>query len=123
MSGLLSGAPNVEAHKKYLRSSLVAVGNLNNLTRFGVWCCAGLAHDESVFAFLAKHMEATNEQIRQRVDDYLDRIWNGNESSNSLSNLELVDWDPDAVEMDDDAAAQGATDLLAGLSFFGQMVC
>ncbi|RQT17125.1 hypothetical protein DF051_12965 [Burkholderia contaminans] len=31
-----------------------------------------------------------------------------------------MDWDPDAVEMEDDAAAQGATDLLAGLSFLAQ---
>ncbi|WP_152608117.1 hypothetical protein [Burkholderia sp. A9] len=41
--------------------------------------------------------------------------WNLN--SNPLSDLEQVNWDPDAVEMDDEAAAQGATDLLAGLSF------
>lgn len=59
-------------------------------------------------------------QIRRRVDDYLDQVWNGNESSNPLGDLVQVDWDPDAVEMDDDAAAQGATDLLAGLSFLAK---
>lgn len=120
MSRVLSETPNVEAHKQDLRSSLVAVGRQDRLARFGVWCCVGLAHDESVFEFLAKHAEATNVQIRQRVDDSLDQVWNGNESSNPLADLEQVDWDPDAVEMDDDAAVLGATDLLAGLSFLAK---
>ncbi|NTZ83093.1 hypothetical protein FCJ61_08830 [Burkholderia metallica] len=120
MSRVPSETPNVEAHKQDLRSSLVAVGRQDRLARFGVWCCVGLAYDESVFEFLAKHAEATNVQIRQRVDDYLDQVWNGNESSNPLADLEQVDWNPDAVEMDDDAAAQGAIDLLAGLSFLAK---
>ncbi len=59
-------------------------------------------------------------QIRQRVGDCLDQVWNGNENPNPLSDLEQVDWDLDAVEMDDDAVAQGAADLLAGLSFLAK---
>lgn len=110
---------DIESHKKYLESVLAA-GKLDNLARFGVWCCIGLAHDDSIFEFLATHAGGTSAQIRQRVDDYLDQVWNGNENSNPLSDLEQVDWDPDAVEMDDDVAAQGATDLLAGLSFLAK---
>lgn len=107
---------DIEAHKKYL-GSVLAGGKLDTLARFGVWCCVGLAHDESIFEFLAKQAGDTSTQIKQRVDNYLDQVWNGNESSSPLSDLEQVDWDPDAVEMDDEAAAQGATDFLAGLSF------
>ncbi|VWC82011.1 MULTISPECIES: hypothetical protein [Burkholderia] len=110
---------DIEAHKKYLES-ILATGKFDNLARFGVWCCIGLAHDDSIFEFLATHAGGTSTQIRQRVGDYLDQVWNGNENSNPLSDLEQVDWDPDAVEMEDDAAAQGATDLLAGLSFLAQ---
>ncbi|WP_321787957.1 hypothetical protein [Burkholderia pyrrocinia] len=110
---------DIEAHKKYLESVL-AGGKIDNLSRFGVWCCVGLAHDESIFEFLSKQAGSTSTQLRHRVGDYLDQIWNGNESSNPLSDLEQVDWDPDAVEIDDDAAAQGATDLLAGLSFLAK---
>ncbi|WP_124891725.1 hypothetical protein [Burkholderia sp. Bp9090] len=107
---------DIEAHKKYLKS-ILASGKLDTLARFGVWCCIGLAHDDSIFEFLATYAGSTSIQIRQRVDDYLEHVWNGNINPNPLSDLEQVNWDPDAVEMDDDAAAQGATDLLAGLSF------
>ncbi|WP_334002714.1 hypothetical protein [Burkholderia cepacia] len=110
---------DIDAHKKYLES-ILSVGKFDNVARFGVWCCLGLAHDESIFDFLGAHAGSVSVQIRQRVDDYLDQIWNGIENSNSLSDLEQVGWDPDAVEMDDDAAAQGATDLLAGLSFLAK---
>ncbi|WP_175857545.1 hypothetical protein [Burkholderia anthina] len=120
MSRFLAEWQNVEAHKEYLKSFLVAAGDLDRLARFGVWCCVGLTHDESVFVFLAKHVEAESAEVRQRVSDYLDLVWNGSENSNLLSDIQQVDWDPDAVEMDGDAAAQGATDLLAGLSFLGK---
>ncbi|WP_175676367.1 hypothetical protein [Burkholderia ambifaria] len=110
---------DIESHKKYLES-ILAAGKVDYLARFGVWCCIGLAHDDSIFEFLATHVGGASAQIRQRVGDYLDQVWNGNENSNLLSDLEQVEWDPDAVEMDDDAAAQGATDLLAGLSFLAK---
>ncbi|WP_155257269.1 MULTISPECIES: hypothetical protein [Burkholderia] len=107
---------DIESHKKYLESVL-ADGKLDNLARFGVWCCIGLSHDDSIFEFLATHAGGTRAHIRQRVGAYLDQVWNGNENSNLLSDLEQVDWGGDAVEMDGNAAAHGATDLLAGLSF------
>ncbi|WP_321855817.1 hypothetical protein [Burkholderia cenocepacia] len=110
---------DIKSHKKYIESVLAA-GKLDNLARFGVWCCIGLAHDDSIFEFLAAHAGTTSAQIRQRVSDYLDQVWNGNEKFNPLSDLVQVDWDPDAVEMDDDAAAQGTIDLLAGLSFLAK---
>ncbi|MPV56847.1 hypothetical protein GD416_10470 [Burkholderia sp. BE24] len=110
---------DIEAHKKYLESVLVG-GKLDTLARFGVWCCFGLAHDESIFEFLAKQAGGTSTQIKQQVDNYLGQVWNGNENSNPLSDLEKVDWDPDAIGMEDEAAAQGATDLLAGLSFLAK---
>nr|WP_244108961.1 hypothetical protein [Burkholderia anthina] len=106
---------DIEMHKKYIES-ILAAGKRENLARFGVWCCIGLAHDDSIFEFLAMHMGSASTQIKQRVRDYLDQVWNGNENANPLNDLEQVDWDPDAVEMNDDAAVQGATDLLAGLS-------
>ncbi|WP_155720494.1 hypothetical protein [Burkholderia anthina] len=110
---------DIESHKKYIES-ILAAGRFDNLARFGVRCCIGLAHDDSIFEFLATHAGSTGAQIRQRVGDYLDQVWNGNENPNPLSDLEQVDWDPDVVEMDVDAAAQGATDLLAGLSFLAK---
>ncbi|WP_152603910.1 hypothetical protein [Burkholderia pyrrocinia] len=109
-------APNVELHNQYLESVLAA-GKLESIARFGVWCCIGLACDESVFGFLAKQTGSTGAQIKERVGDYLDKIWNGKENSSPLRDLGQVNWDPDSVEIDNDAAAQGATDLLAGLSF------
>lgn len=44
----------IESHKKYLESVLAA-GKLDNLACFGVWCCIGLSHDDSIFEFLATH--------------------------------------------------------------------
>ncbi|WP_175695306.1 hypothetical protein [Burkholderia ambifaria] len=111
--------PDIEVHKEYLEKILTA-GKLDSLARFGVWCCIGLAHDDAIFEFLAPHARATSTQIKRRVGNYLDQVWNGNQNSNPLSDLERVGWDPDAVVMDADAAAQGATDLLAGLSFLAQ---
>ncbi|UEP30983.1 MULTISPECIES: hypothetical protein [unclassified Burkholderia] len=110
---------DIETHKEYL-GSILAAGKLDNLARFGVWCCIGLAHDDAIFEFLATHATGTSAQIKQRVGDYLDQVWSGNQTPNPLSDLEQVDWDPDAVAMDDDAVAQGTTDLLAGLSFLAQ---
>ncbi|WP_148669135.1 hypothetical protein [Burkholderia pyrrocinia] len=112
-------APNIELHNKYLES-ILATGKLEIIARFGVWCCIGLAHDKSIFGFLAKQTGSTGAQINERVGDYLDQVWNGKENSNPLRDLEQVDWDPDGIEMDDEAAAQGATDFLAGLSFLAK---
>ena len=114
-----SGAENIELHNQYLESILIT-GKIESIARFGVWCCIGLANDESVFGFLAKRTGNASVQIKGRVSDYLDQVWNGEESCNSLTDLEQTDWDPDAVEMDNEAAAQGATDLLAGLSFLAK---
>lgn len=110
---------DIEAHKESLES-LLATGKVDHLARFGVWCCIGLTHDVSVFEFLANKSGGVNTQIRDRVLDYLDKVWQGNENSNPLNDLEQLDWDPDEIEMSDEAAAQGATDLLAGLSFLGK---
>ncbi|QRR07822.1 hypothetical protein FPJ27_16425 [Burkholderia sp. MS455] len=115
----MSGAKNIELHNQYLESILIA-GEIEGVTRFGVWCCIGLANDESVFRFLAKQTGNAGAHIKGRVGDYLDQIWNGGENSNPLIDLEQLDWDPDVVEIDDEAAAQGATDLLAGLSFLAK---
>ncbi|WP_155640338.1 hypothetical protein [Burkholderia pseudomultivorans] len=110
---------DIEAHKESLES-LLTTGQVDHLARFGVWCCIGLTHDESVFEFLAGKSGGTSTQIKDRVLDYLDEVWQGHENTIPLSDIEQVDWDPDEIEMSDEAAAQGATDLLAGLAFLGE---
>lgn len=107
---------NIELHNQYLES-ILAAGRVESIARFGVWCCIGLSHDESIFRFIAEQTGSNGAQIKRRVVDYLDQVWNGIENSNPLRSLEQVDWDHDLVEIENDAAAQGATDLLAGLSF------
>ncbi|WP_175742889.1 hypothetical protein [Burkholderia ambifaria] len=96
--------PDIEVHKEYLEKILTA-GKLDSLARFGVWCCIGLSHDDAIFEFLAPHARATSTQIKRRVGNYLDQVWNGNQNSNPLSDLERVGWDPDAVVMDDGVVA------------------
>ncbi|MDF0506670.1 hypothetical protein POK33_38615 [Burkholderia cenocepacia] len=110
---------DIEAHKESLES-LLTTSQVNHVARFGVWCCIGLTHDESVFEFLASKSGGTSTQIRDRVLDYLNEVWQGHENTIPLRDIEQVDWDPDEIEMSDEAAAQGATDLLAGLAFLGK---
>lgn len=109
---------DVQAHKDHLEA-LLATAKAGHPGKFGAWCCFALTLDASAFLFLIHHAGAPGD-LESKVTDYLDEIWRGNEASQLSVDLVQIDWDPDEVETADEAAAQSATDLLAGLSFLSK---
>lgn len=92
-----------------LRRASPAQGN-----RYAAWCCFALACNASAVVFLEKQDGGTG-RTAQALGE-LDRAWAGLDPVEApLDALQQVDWDPDDVDMHDEAAAQGATDLLAAL--------
>lgn len=111
----------VKEHKENLSRTLVDLDSKRKLI-FGAWCCIALTSDEGVFDFMSRYSNVSPSEIRARVVDGLDDVWGGNEVAADFSNLNIGEWDIDDVSMDDDAAVQGATDLLGALSFLSAWV-
>jgi len=107
---------DIDLHRKTLRQLLerlsVAQGN-----SFGAWCCIALGANSAALTFL----ESTpgGESLVQAAMDSLEGAWSGMGAKVlPLETLLRVDWDADGIEVEQEAAAQAATDLLAGIDHY-----
>lgn len=104
---------DIREHKRILsdllKTASPALGN-----RFAAWCCFALTRNAKAVAFLEAQTGGTSRTAAVLTE--LDHAWAGNDTVEApLDALQQVDWDPDDIEMEDEAAAQAATDLLAAL--------
>lgn len=111
----------VTQHKENLSKTLADLDSAGQLI-FGAWCCIALTADEEVFDFLSRYSTLSSLEIRTQVFDGLNDVWSGVEAAADFSRLKIGEWDIDDVSMADDAAAQGATDLLGALSFLSAWI-
>ena len=111
----------VTEHKENLARELATLDSAGQL-KFAAWCCFALAGERSIFDFLSRYSDLSASDIRARIIKVLDGVWEGGEAGADFSDLNIREWDVDEISMSDDAAAQGALDLLAALSFLSAWV-
>jgi len=107
---------DIDDHRRELAKLLqplpAARGNI-----FGAWCCIALAANSEALSFLES--QAGEKEAVQSAMAELDRAWTGTDARTTpLHALQRIDWDPDDIEMKDEASAQAATDLLAAINHY-----
>ncbi|MPV67482.1 hypothetical protein [Burkholderia sp. BE17] len=98
----------------------LATLDLASQLKFSAWCCFALVGESSVFDFLSRYSDLSASDIHARIVKGLDGVWEGDEAGADFSDLNILEWDVDEINVRDDAAAQGALDLLAALSFLSK---
>ncbi|MEN8511304.1 hypothetical protein [Burkholderia sp. RS02] len=106
----------ISEHKENLARELTKLDSANQL-KFAAWCCFALTGARSVFDFLSRYSDLSAPDIHARIIKKLDRIWEGSESGCDCLDFKIQEWNVGEISMSEDSDAQGASDLLAALSF------